>query len=155
MVSKAKWGISYFYLVSENGFLHKSKENRLVFVDPLQSHCRRNCVTCTGSWPQPHLPVPLLTAHQPAGRGFVWPAPHHAWQNQPGQPILIVSALRVIWLIFTEVGLDAITTASISSAVAEAALKSAKRGLWGAGTAWRYHLLIWPQSTWKGCTDTR
>lgn len=44
---------------------------------------------------------------------------------------------------------------AISSAVAEAALKSAKRGLQGAGAAGRHHLLIWPQRTPKGCSDTR
>lgn len=44
---------------------------------------------------------------------------------------------------------------AISSAVAEAAHKSAKRGLQGAGAAWRHHLLIRPQSTREGCSDAR
>lgn len=158
MVSKAKWGISYSYLLPGNEFLHKSEENRVVFVDPLQSHCRWSCVTCTGCWPQPHLPVPLLTAHQ-----LLQPAEGlcgHLPTTIPGRTSQVSQywlfqlselfgsfLLRWVWIQLQQ--------QAISSAVAEVGLKSAKRGLQGAGAAWRHHLLIWPQSTWKGCTDTR
>lgn len=115
MARKARSMISYFHLVPGNGFLHKSEENRLVFVDPLQSHCRQSCVSllCQHRLLAP-APSASPTANSPPAppEGFVWPSPHHPWQNQPAQPILIISALRVIWLSYTEMGLDAITTAS-------------------------------------------
>lgn len=133
---------------------HKSEENRLVLVDPLQSLADEAVSATQVAGPSPicqsHCCSPQLL--QPAGRRVCVAI---------SPPSLAEPARLANTDYFNSQGYLAqfnwggFGCNYSSSAVAEAALTSAKRGLQGAGAAWRHHLLKWPQSTWKGCTDTR